>query len=473
MVVPNSSVNNHNFSNEKIPSNSRKVSMTIERNMEYMNRRKILANSLNEECMLIFDSAPIKLVNDEQIHRYVPNKDILYFTGFSEPNCCFVCLVDEKKNMQSFLFVEPRNKKDDIWHGSRLELGEIKIQYDLDEVYDLEESNELLKDMIINHRSNCVYFNNTNPDSPVHQIVLELYGAILYENKNLKSPNKIVHQIRCTKSSNEISLIRRACQISARAHSNLMKYAKPGLKEFQLEGMFTGEVMLNGCSRLAYDCTIGSGINGCIIHYNQNNSTLKNGDLVVVDAGGEFNGYASDISRTWPVGGIFSEKQKEIYQIVLDTQKECISMVAPGMTFDRIQRRSIDMITEGLLKLGILKGNKKELETHNIIELFYPHGIGHWIGLDVHDCLDFQTFNKAFQSGYCLTIEPGIYIGEHILDHIKDSSFIDMEKLKEYLNIAVRIEDTILVTDDGFEILSESAPREISQIEELRQKIDL
>jgi len=445
---------------------------------EYVQRRISLAKSINKPCLIILDSAPVLKVNDEALNKYRPDSDLLYFTGFSEPNSCFVALVnlvdpinqikevkDNPKPEQSTtiscrMFVQSKDQVDEQWHGPREGINGTLLKYQMDSVFDINELYDLLKEWILDHRNQTIYFSSQNENSPAYQVIQDLYDIILTPDKNFFSPKKIMHQLRCQKSQTEINLIRRACEISSQAHLKLINMAKDGMKEYQLEGAFIGDVMSHGCSGLAYPCTIGSGINGTIIHYNHNKGTLREGELVVVDAGGEYQSYAADISRTWPVNGKFNDQQRLLYQIVFETQQECLKMVKPGALFENIQQKAVEIISRGLIEIGLLKGDFDEIIRQDASEPFYMHGIGHWIGIDVHDCPEFHIFNKPFLPGYCLTIEPGVYISPHA----KLNSFVDLTTFNKLIGIAVRLEDTVVVTEDGMEVLG-TLPKEITFFE--------
>jgi Xaa-Pro aminopeptidase len=263
------------------------------------------------------------------------------------------------------------------------------------------------------------------------------------------------------KSPAEQALMQQAAQISAEAHIRVMRASKPGLMEYELEAEFIYEVMRKGCRALAYPSIVGGGVNGCTLHYNQNDQVLRDGDLVLVDAGGEYQYYASDITRTFPVNGRFSEDQKAIYNIVLESQLAGIECVRPGIPWDTMQKKVVETLVPGLVALGILEGDPTTLIEQKAYRSVYMHSSGHWLGLDVHDVGEYLVNNasRLLEPGMVLTIEPGIYIAPNTPN-------ID----KRWWGIGVRIEDDVLVTDTGHEVLSGAAPKTVEAIERVMVK---
>jgi Xaa-Pro aminopeptidase len=267
--------------------------------------------------------------------------------------------------------------------------------------------------------------------------------------------------MRLIKSPAEIALMRRAAEISAQAHTRAMLFCQPGVYEYELEAEIIHEFQRNGARFPAYNTIVGSGANTCILHYIENDQVIKKGDLVLVDAGAEYQHYAADITRTFPASGHFTAEQRAIYQIVLDSQLAGIKAIKVGATWPSVQTAIVKVITTGLVKLGILKGNVSALIKKNAYEPFYMHSSGHWLGLDVHDAGRYKIKNKwrTFTPGMVLTVEPGIYISA-------DSKGVQ----KRWHNIGVRIEDDILVTKKGAEVLTDAVPKKINEIEVLMAK---
>jgi Xaa-Pro aminopeptidase len=282
--------------------------------------------------------------------------------------------------------------------------------------------------------------------------------AINGKNQPSGYTEPILHEMRLFKDEDEISIMKKACSISAQAHIRAMKSVKPGMFEYELEAEYVHEFMKNGARDCAYTPIVGSGNNSCILHYNQNDRKMENGDLVLVDAGCEYQGYASDITRTFPVNGKFSPEQKLIYEIVLEAHKNCIEMLKPGISWMDVHRQSIETITKGLIEINLLSGSLEEnIEKENYSK-FYMHRVGHWLGLDVHDVGGYGSEGdwRLMEPGMVTTIEPGIYIKEG-LEGVPE----------EFHKIGVRIEDDVLITDDGYEILSSEVPVDVESIEKL------
>ena len=270
----------------------------------------------------------------------------------------------------------------------------------------------------------------------------------------------ILHEMRLIKSPEEIELMRTAAQISAQGHLHLMKMCKPGLFEYQLEGKFVGECMVQGARFQAYTSIVAGGAHACILHYTQNDMRLNDGDLVLIDAGCEYDNYASDITRTYPVNGKFSPAQKAIYELVLSAQLAAIALIKPGLPWPRMQEKIIQIITEGLVELKILQGKVDELIEKKAHRAFYMHNSGHWLGLDVHDVGAYKIGDawRELAENMTLTVEPGIYITPGTED-------VD----PKWWGIGVRIEDDVRVTQDGVEILSHGLPKTIADIEDVMQ----
>jgi Xaa-Pro aminopeptidase len=267
----------------------------------------------------------------------------------------------------------------------------------------------------------------------------------------------IVNDLRLYKSSEEIKAMRKAAEISAHAHIRAMKFTEPGKWEYQVEAELLHEFMLNGCRSPAYPSIVGGGENGCILHYIENDQRLKNKQLLLIDAGAEYDYYAADITRTFPVNGKFSKAQKALYQIVLNAQKAAIAEVKPGNHWNQPHEAAIKVLTEGLLELGLLEGKLEKLIETEAYREFYMHRTGHWLGMDVHDVGDYKVGGewRVLEPGMVLTVEPGLYI--------RDPKHVD----KKWHFIGIRIEDDVLVTKTGNEVLSKAAPKEIDEIEAL------
>jgi Xaa-Pro aminopeptidase len=282
--------------------------------------------------------------------------------------------------------------------------------------------------------------------------------------KGMSAPQSIIdtaaitHEMRLIKSADEIELMQRAADIAAEAHIEAMKAARHGMKEYEIEALIEYHFRKNGAAAPAYTSIVGSGANATVLHYVSNDATLHDGDLLLIDAGAEYRGYASDITRTFPINGRFTEAQRDIYDLVLSTQIACVERVRPGQSVDELKNYSIELLTEGMVRLGLLKGDPVELIKEEKYKQFYMHGLGHFLGLDVHDVGRYHIKDEArrLAPGMVMTVEPGIYIS------------VDARDVPEkYLGIGVRIEDDVLVTDNGPRVLSSKAPKQAEEIEAL------
>jgi Xaa-Pro aminopeptidase len=414
--------------------------------------------------VLILPAYPERLLSNDTNFKFRQNSDLLYFTGFPEPDT--VAVIENNGNGLIYhLFVPKRDPKYETWNGRRYGIkGAIEF-FQADKAYIIDEVEKELPELLKKYE-NVFYNDETNPE---FDIVLKSLLKKARNNKertgfgpiHVTNPLSIIHQSRCIKSDQEIETLRKVAKISADAHTKAMMVTKPGMYEYEIEAIIDYEFRKNGCARPAYPSICGSGVNGTILHYIENGSMLKDGDLLLVDAGGELNSYGADITRTWPINGRFSTEQKELYELVLDVQKQCIDLIKPGVILGDIQKKSVEMITEGLIKFGLLEGTKEENITEKKYERFYMHGLGHWLGLDVHDSGKVDKDKVKLLPNYYFTIEPGIYIPE------------DDDIPEKYKGIGIRIEDDILVTIDGYEVLTHNVVKEVKEIENIVGTMDL
>ncbi|MEX0597187.1 MAG: M24B family metallopeptidase [Candidatus Paceibacterota bacterium] len=360
----------------------------------------------------------------------------------------------------------------DIWSGQNkgdsVELCDI---YDVNDVIDNQQIINYLRDLILDNRKSLFYYQflGQNKAESIVDKMLNEFESILLKTKtdiNLLPVNQIIDNLRLIKSQSEIRLIREACKISVSAHREIAKILGPnrkiGLNEQHLDGIFTGHIIFSGADRTAYPNIIASGLNTTILHYAKNKRILQDGDLLLIDAGAEYNGYASDITRTYPVSGKFTEAQLDIYRLVLKIQTECIKIAKPGCTFKDLQNLANIMVYQGLSDLGMFY-NYLDDDKFNLSSSFFMHGIGHWLGLQVHDCQSIK--DTPFQPGMVITIEPGIYISNYSISSDSNNELINREIFNKYYGFGIRIEDVILITDDQPVVLSDGLPKEIDQIE--------
>jgi Xaa-Pro aminopeptidase len=433
-------------------------------NDELSRRRERYARSIGHPCLIIIDAASEKFMCPHNEYRYRQDSDFYYLTGFPEPEAILLMFVTRRLKIDYHLFVRSKDPSKEIWTGQREGQEGAISKYGANDAHPIEQSEEYLYQFIMKSiKLNFpVYFSSHNSESPSSKMIDKLKNIILFteDNKQLNIKQNLfnalvpLHKLRLIKTPYEIDLLRKVCQISSDAHTQLMIQSRVGMNEYALDGLFTGYVMQNGCPRIAYPNIVGSGSNATILHYEKNNKKIKDGDLVLVDAGGELEGYAADITRTWPINGRFTKEQREIYELVLSVQKKCIDSVSPGVNFKDLQQLACDMFGEGLINLGIIRKTNKET-----VCKFYMHNLGHFLGMDVHDCLTCDYKDVILLSGMVITIEPGLYFSPYLVSNTNVNGKI----LSKYSGIGVRIEHDILVTNDGCEVLS-LAPKEITDI---------
>lgn len=435
---------------------------------EFKTRRNNLAAKMQKNSIAILAGAKEQYRNSNTAYPFRQNSDFYYLTGFAEPDALMVLCKDAKGESKFILFNRAHDPLMEIWDGKRAgQEGACKI-YHADESFDIANVTEVMPELFADKQ--VVYYPLADSKEFELQIFKWLRDARQFMHKrNYQTQSKIscvpdtyidllqfVHELRVHKSDLEIEYMRSAAEISATGHLKLMQSKRAGQMEYQLEAIFNEHCLQAGCRGFAYNAIVAGGDNACTLHYVTNDQMLRAGDLVLVDAGGEYNYYAADITRTFPVSGKFTAEQRIIYELVLEAQLAGIAQVKPGNAFDTVQNVIIDVIVSGLLKLGILIGDKKQLIADKAYNKFYMHNSGHWLGLDVHDAGKYKINNvwRTFEPGMVLTVEPGIYIANN-------TSGID----KKWLGIGVRIEDDILVTKHGHEVLSKSAPKTVDEIE--------
>lgn len=426
---------------------------------EFAKRRKQLMQQIGSSGIAILTAAPIVLRSGESDYPYRQHSDFYYLTGFEEPEAVAV-FIPKRKSGEFILFNRARDPAEEVWTGSRAgQLGACK-NFGADEAYPIHEIANKLPELLAG-REQIHYTLGLNRafDSLLLQAIDKIRRKI---RSGIQSPLAFVdlthtlHDMRVIKSPCEITLMRKAAEISAAAHTRAMTACKPGMHEYQLEAEITYTFCRNGARYSAYNPIVGSGINSCTLHYTDNNRIIEDKSIVLIDAGCEYQYYASDITRTFPANGRFSAEQRAIYEIVLAAQLAGIKAVRPQAKWNAPQEAIVKIITQGLLELGLLKGKLDDLIENKAYTKFYMHSSGHWLGLDVHDVGTYKLKDKwrALQPGMVLTVEPGIYITPETPN-----------VPKRWHNIGVRIEDDILVTTTGNEVLSTDAPKTIQDIE--------
>ncbi len=427
---------------------------------EYQARRRALAAKLPAEAIAIIPAANEVLRNGDAHYRFRQDSDFYYLTGFNEPEALLA--ITAGKSSKAYLFNRSRNRAQEQWTGTRLGQEDACETLQVDEAYPIESLTTYLPDLLAGR--SAVYYamgRHSLFEQQLFKVLQQVKGQI---RKGVKVPESLndldplLSEMRLFKSEAELDLMRRAAAISVAAHQRAMRACKAAENECQLEAELLYEFTHRGCRAVAYDPIVGGGANTCILHYTANNQPLRAGDLLLIDAGGEFENYAADITRTFPINGRFSKEQRAIYELVLKAQKAGIACIKPGLLWHEAQQTMVGILTSGLCELGLLKGAVDKLIAAEAYKPFYMHNSGHWLGLDVHDAGRYKLNGewRPLAAGMVLTVEPGLYIsaGMNAVD-------------PRWWNIGVRIEDDILVTNQGHENLTAALPVEIDDIEAL------
>ena len=419
--------------------------------IEYKQRRDTLANKLKSNSVGVLFSNELKIRSNDTEYPYRQNSNFYYLSGFKEDNTCLV-FVKLKTEVRTYLFLQEKDKKKELWNGKRLGVREAKEKFLVDEVYDFAQLNTKLKEFL--KEKKYLYYDFNVDYSKVK--ILKRYSKELGSFINLA---KIVNKMRLIKSNAEIELIEKAIDITKKAHHKVMSLEKTGKKEYELQAEIEYVFKSNGAYSDAYTSIVACGNSANTLHYIKNDKPLVENELILIDAGCEYEYYASDITRTIPVSGRFTKPQKELYNMILEIQEQIIKMIIPFAKRSELQKKSEELLCKGLIKLGILKGDYKKLIKKQKHKKYFPHGIGHWMGLDVHDEAPYKDKNNKdirFQEGMILTIEPGIYIDKN-----------DQNVSKKYRGTGIRIEDDILVTKEGHKNLSKNIVKSVKEIEKL------
>jgi len=403
--------------------------------LEYKKRRKKLGKKLSKNSITILFSATAKTRSNDTEFPFRQDSNFYYLTGFKEENSALI-ITKENKKITTALFVQKKDKQLELWTGERLGVKEARKRFKIDNIFSIDKFDKKLLSYMQNRRTLYYDFRRTDKKLPDSIQDVSQHKDIGYH----------IGLLRVIKSEAEIALIKKAIDITALAHHRVMKLDKRGKNEYEVQAELEYVFKKNGAYNDAYTSIVASGNSANTLHYIQNNKPLLNNDLILIDAGCEYQYYASDITRTISVNNSFSLAQKELYDMVLSVEVTIIEMIKPQIKRTTLQKKAIQLLTEGMVALKILKGTTKNLIKEEAYKKYYPHGIGHWMGLDVHDSSPYRYKNGKeirLQKGMVLTIEPAIYID-------KDDKSVP----QKYRGIGIRIEDDILVTEDGFENLS-------------------
>lgn len=407
-------------------------------------RKKVFAQMQDNSAFIIFTETEKRRNNDCNYH-FRPDSYFWYLTGFAEPESALL-LIKRNGEYESTIFLRKKDREKEIWTGRRLGVEAAPEILKVDAAFEIEHLDKTFAEKIQNLTA-CYYAQG-----------YQAWGdkVVNAQFKEVIDWRPMLSEMRLIKSTAEIALIQQACHISALAHIRAMKQTRPNRYEMEIEGEIQHEFNRFGARFPSYNSIVASGENACVLHYDENSAVMKDGDLLLIDAGAEFAYYAGDITRTFPVNGKFSESQKAIYELVLKAQKEAIKLLVPNNSIKIVNDRVMEIFTEGLVELGILKGDVKTLIEQKACRQFYMHGLGHWLGLDVHDVGDYSNErSRPLEIGMVITVEPGLYISS------------DADVPEQYKGIGIRIEDNLLMTEYGNKNLTSGCPKEIGDIEEI------
>jgi Xaa-Pro aminopeptidase len=418
---------------------------------------------MDQKSVAIIPAAQEATRSNDTHYRFRQDSDFYYLTGFEEPEA--IAVIAPGREQKYTLFVRPRDPDQEIWVGRRAGVEGAKTDFGADESFSIAEFPDKLSE-ILDGAENLYYRLGAYPDldNRIIRKIAEMRATNrkpIHPPRTIIDPATIVHEMRVLKSPEEIELMQMAADIAAEAHVEAMKTAKPGMKEYEIEAQIEQLFRRRGASGPSYNSIVGGGANATILHYMSNDGELHDGDLLLIDAGAEYKGYASDITRTFPINGRYTEGQREIYDLVLETQMSCIEMVRPGTTHDELRQYSVELLTDGMVRLGLLKGKPADLIKEEKYKQFYMHGLGHLLGIDVHDVgiYYYGKQSRALEPGVVMTVEPGIYV-------VPDTKDVP----EKYLGIGVRIEDDVLCTSNGPRVLTTKVPKNADEIEALMAK---
>ena len=428
---------------------------------EYQQRRKALMRQIGRGNIALIASASNQTRNNDVEFPFRQESDFHYLTGFDEPEAVALFIPGRKKG-EYILFCREYDKQKALWTGEYAGLDSARADYRADQALAIDQLDERLPALLANRQR---LFYPVGRDPALDQRLLGLIGQLRGKSRagltapfELLSLEQLLDPMRLIKSEREIGLMRAAARVSVQAHIRAMKACRPGRYEYQIEAELVHEFMRNGMRSPAYASIVAGGNNACVLHYTENSDLLRAGDLILIDAGAEHRYYAADITRTFPVSGRFSKPQRALYQLVLKAQQAAIEQVRPGVRWNAIHQAAVRVITEGLVELGLLEGKVSKLIKKGKYRRFFMHKTGHWLGMDVHDVGSYMDGKKwrRLAPGMVLTVEPGLYIPRNC-----------KKVAKKWRGIGIRIEDDLLVTSRGHEILTEGAPKSVSAIEQL------
>ncbi|MFK7855616.1 MAG: Xaa-Pro aminopeptidase [Granulosicoccus sp.] len=424
---------------------------------EFKRRRRALMRIMGDHSIAVIPASRTATRSRDTDYPYRADNNLLYLSGFDEPEALMV-LIPNRRAGQYIMFCRERDTEKEIWHGRRLGVEDAPTALGADDAFPISDIDDILPGLLENKQS---VFHTLGKDQQFDaQLLGWLNKARSSRSREGGDPDSFIsldyhlHEMRVHKSRTELATMRQAAKLSASAHCRAMCAARPGMHEYQLEAELIAEyTAAGGCH--AFEPIVGGGENGCILHYTENEDVLCDNELVLIDSGAELEGYAGDITRTFPVNGVFTDAQKKVYNIVLEAQLAAIAAVKPGNHWNDPHEAAVKILTRGLRDIGVIKGKLTQLIKDEAYKPYYMHRTGHWLGMDVHDVGEYRINGewRLLEAGMVLTIEPGLYLG-------------DSRKIpKQYRNIGIRIEDDVAVTKTGCEVLTSSAPKTVADIE--------
>lgn len=428
---------------------------------EYAARRQRLMSQMSPNSLAILPSAPVTVRNRDVEHPFRQDSDFYYLSGFAEENAVLV-LIPGREHGEYVLFCQEKIKEQEIWTGRRVGPEAAPDVLGVDDAFPISDIDEILPGLL--EGKDRIYASLGISPEFDRQLMAWVNHIRRQVRKGSVPPREfsaldhLLHEMRLIKSDAEIELMQQAADISARAHIKAMQSVQPGIHEYQLEADITQVFMAAGSRWPAYPSIVGAGDNACILHYTQNDAEIQDGDLVLIDAGCELDYYASDITRTFPANGRFSNEQKALYQLVLDAQDAAIAAVKPGNRWEDPHDAAVRVLVVGLVELGLLKGEVDQLIDDDAYRPFYMHKTGHWLGMDVHDVGEYRVdgASRVLEPGMVLTVEPGLYVAP------------DEESVEaRWRGIGIRIEDDVVVTETGARILTSGVPKSVGEVEAL------
>ncbi|MCA1664469.1 MAG: aminopeptidase P N-terminal domain-containing protein [Myxococcales bacterium] len=425
----------------------------------YAARRQQLMEKMGPRAVAIIGGKKLSVRNSDVEHRFRQSSDLWYLTGFTEPEALAVIAPGRAEKLT--LFVRPRDPERETWTGRRAGVEGAKAKFGADQSFPIDSlASELPK--LLDGADEILYV--PGEEAELDELVLSTMAQLRHaERRGMRAPRRIadlrstLHELRLIKDADALSKMRRAADVTHKAHVAAMRAARDGVKEYEIEALIDYTFRKHG-GHPGYGTIVGGGVNATILHYVDNTEPLKKGELLLIDAGCEVDGFTADVTRTYPIGAKFSPPQRRCYELVLAVEKACVAAVEPGNDIDAIHDDAVELLTRGMIELGLLRGDLSELIDTAAYKRFYMHRTSHWLGMDVHDVGIYAPEGKPrpLQPGMVLTIEPGLYIAEDAND-----------VAAEYRGIGIRVEDDILVTADGHENLTIAIPKEIADVEAL------